>query len=276
MEYEYQYQHGSFAATASTSAPEASSRRKSSYLTPKTPPPVPSYHSQQHLYQQQQYAGPHYEDPYPQHQQQQQHQHSVQAPSQQHYHDNTAYMDLDTTSSPQGLQPSRQKPAPLRKVSNGEFDQFSQPPIMAAPVYGTTKFLSSQQQLSPPPYHATAKMPNQEIYGYSNGDKSGDAGDMSFVLQEPQQQLQQQQQHQYQQQQQQQQQVQQQQQHHHHPSQHQQYYFTTSEMQRGTQPASQYYQDLPAAPVLTVTPRSKRPKSLAAHDFVVGGEQVYP
>ncbi|KAF9932546.1 hypothetical protein BGZ67_004694 [Mortierella alpina] len=270
MEYEYQYQHGSFAATASTSAPEASSRRKSSYLTPKTPPPVPSYPSQQHLYQQH-YAGPHYEDPYPQQQQQhqQQHQHSVQPSSQQHYHENTAYMDLDTTSSSQGLQPSRQKPAPLRKVSNGDFDLFSQPPIMTAPGYGTTQFVSSSQQhISPPPYYATAHMPNQEIYNYNSGDKGGDAGDMSFVQQEPQQQLQQQHEQQHQQQ--------QQQHHHHHASQHQQYYFATSDMQRGTQPVSQYYQDLPAAPVLTVTPRSKRPKSLAAHDFVVGGEQVYP
>ncbi|KAF9943595.1 hypothetical protein BGZ70_005730, partial [Mortierella alpina] len=237
-----------------------------------TPPPVPSYPSQQHLY---------YEDPYPQHPQQhpQQHQHqhlhqhNVQPPSQQYYHENTAYMDLDTTSSPQGLQPSRQKPAPLRKVSNGEFDQFSQPPIMTAPVYGTAKFVSSQQQLSPPPYYATAQIPNQEIYRYGNDDKGGDAGDMSFVQQEPQQLLQQQQQQQHQHQHQQ----QQLQQHQLHPSgQHQQYYFTTSDMQRGTQPMSQYYQDLPTAPVLTVTPRSKRPKSLAAHDFVVGGEQVYP
>ncbi|KAF9141197.1 hypothetical protein BGX30_005303, partial [Mortierella sp. GBA39] len=40
----------------------------------------------------------------------------------------------------------------------------------------------------------------------------------------------------------------------------------TNEIGFSHRPASQYY--LPAAPALTVTPRSKRPKSLSAHDFV--------
>ncbi|KAF9536652.1 hypothetical protein BGW38_010140, partial [Lunasporangiospora selenospora] len=47
-----------------------------------------------------------------------------------------------------------------------------------------------------------------------------------------------------------------------------------SQQQQGhspQRPVSLFYQDLPSAPALTVTPRSKRPKSLAAHDFMVAG-----
>ncbi|KAG0198414.1 hypothetical protein BGX28_008176 [Mortierella sp. GBA30] len=241
MEYEYQYQHGSFAATASTSAPETSSRRKSSYLT-KSPPPVPSYPSQ-HLYQQS-YRDQCYEDRFPQ-----QHQRNAQPPPDQYYHEGPTYMELDggSFSSGQAPQPSRQKPPPLRKAPNRELDQFSTPPIMTAPVYGTTKVVSSQ--FSPPPYYTTAQMSSQEIYSFGNADKGANGGDMSLVHQEPQQQPLQQ---------------------------HQHHYYGTSDIHRGTQPVSQYYQDLPATPLLTVTPRSKRPKSLAAHEFTIGGEQVYP
>ncbi|KAF9916566.1 hypothetical protein FBU30_001285, partial [Linnemannia zychae] len=44
----------------------------------------------------------------------------------------------------------------------------------------------------------------------------------------------------------------------------------TNEIGFGHQPTNLYYQDLPTTmPVQTVTPRSKRPKSLSAHDFMV-------
>ncbi|KAG0352378.1 hypothetical protein BG005_008167 [Podila minutissima] len=72
------------------------------------------------------------------------------------------------------------RPPPLRKMPVREFDAYSPPPIMTAPIYGSTRF----EPPSPPPYHNhnTEAAPhshssfntftNTNNYGNSNGNNS--------------------------------------------------------------------------------------------------------
>ncbi|KAG0250685.1 hypothetical protein BG011_008180 [Mortierella polycephala] len=261
MDYEYQHPSyvSSFATTASTSAPESSSRRKSSYHTPKTPPAVPHHPYQQYNYQEQQYH-----DQYQQSRQYSQHRpQDHQYQEQQHIHHQNqyqedVYMDIDPATVP-STQPSKQRPASLHKVPNREFDSYSPPPIMTAPIY-SSDYVGFQGQ---------AASQGENNNGYNHSVANGTSGTTAY---EPHQQSYPPQLYQQQQQQ---------------PQQYyyEQYSTATSghtvpalvdpglPAQRGSitqRPVSQYYQDLPTTPILTVTPRSKRPKSLAAHEFVVG------
>ncbi|KAF9178943.1 hypothetical protein BGZ50_007356 [Haplosporangium sp. Z 11] len=274
---DYEYQHPSyvpFATTASTSAPESSSRRKSSYHTPKTPPAVPYHPYQQYNYQEQQYHDQYQQSRrYSQH-----HPQNHQYQEQQHIHhqdqyQEDVYMDVDPATVPSSnhTQPSKQRSASLRKVPNREFDSYSPLPIMTAPIYNSTKLMSSP--LSPSSdyvgFQGQATSQGENNYGYNHSVTNGASDTVAY---EPHQQPYPPQLYQQQQQQQ------------------QQYYYEQYSTagsghaipalvdpgvsaQRGSiiqRPMSQYYQDLPTTPILTVTPRSKRPKSLAAHEFMVG------
>ncbi|KAG0371806.1 hypothetical protein BGX24_001148, partial [Mortierella sp. AD032] len=204
-------------------------------------------------------------------------------------------------------QPARQKPQPLRKIP--PTTDFSSSIMTAPVYGSTTfissprsppAFLTSstfQQHEPSQPSQTTNAYTYTSTYTFGQ-ENNGQGDSMTFApsqyafqpLHQPQPQQNQHEQHQYEQQQQQQQQQQQYPQHHQQQQQQQQHqqrqqqhtfhqYSTatsgsgvpalTNEIGFSHRPASQYYQDLPATPALTVTPRSKRPKSLAAHDFVV-------
>lgn len=149
-------------------------------------------------------------------------------------------MDIDTSVYAPQL---KQKPSsPSRKTSNGL--GFSPPPISApvAPVYG-----------SPPSFFSPTTQSFGDMYIQAN-PHLGQAN----VNVDPRQ-------------------------HHHRHSYtySQDNFFNYTEPIQHSKPASksrssrrsksQYYED-PSTPVLTVTPRKKRPKSLAAQDFAIGDD----
>ncbi|KAF8937960.1 hypothetical protein BGZ47_008787 [Haplosporangium gracile] len=211
-------------------------------------------------------------------------------------------MDLDPVFLPSTIpfstaaQPAKQKPPSLRKIPpTTDFTPLSLSSLITAPAYGSSTFAPSPR--SPPTFHVNAfeqqvTHPSQDMnaytynstYTFSQGTGQGDS--TTFVpsqytfqpLRQNQAQQNQHEQQQYEQQQREyheQQQQQQQQQHQQHTF--HQYSTATSgsgipalanEIGFSHRLASQYY--LPAAHALIVTPRSKRPKSLSAHDFVVG------
>ncbi|KAF9988456.1 hypothetical protein BGZ80_007523 [Entomortierella chlamydospora] len=55
-----------------------------------------------------------------------------------------------SSSSLQHQQQQKTKPPPLRKIPVREFESYSPPPIMTAPIYGSSKFSS----ISPPPFYS--------------------------------------------------------------------------------------------------------------------------
>ncbi|KAI1300715.1 hypothetical protein EDD11_006027 [Mortierella claussenii] len=226
-----------------------------------------------------------------------------------------ARLDLNSSVSyqqqQQQQQSSKPRPPPLRKIPVRDFESYSPPPIMTAPIYGSSKFTSS----SPPPYFSpsTSGNVNNNSGGRSSSTHQTDyihsynGQDSFYFSPEYFQQQSQQQQHQHQQthnsiatggngipavpratggasgggasadrdrdrdcdrerdgglQ------PQQQQQQQHHGSR--------------SRPVSQYQQDLSSTsfvsspnnstmPPLTGTPKSRRPKSLAAHEYGVDG-----
>ncbi|OAQ34450.1 hypothetical protein K457DRAFT_14289 [Linnemannia elongata AG-77] len=231
------------------------------------------------------------------HQRNHRHTHSYSRPQSEYQ------MDLDPVFLPSTLpfsttaQPSRQKPSPSRKIPpTTDFIPLSPSSLMTAPAYGSSTFASSPR--SPPTFHVNAfeqqaPQPSQTInaydhhstYTFSQENVQGDSmtfAPSQYTFQLPRQTQPQQNQHdqlqQYEQQREQQQQYHEQQQQQQQQQQHTFHQYSTATSGSGIpaltneigfshRPASQYY--LPAAPALTVTPRSKRPKSLSAHDFAV-------
>ncbi|KAF9406171.1 hypothetical protein BGZ94_003218, partial [Podila epigama] len=194
-------------------------------------------------------------------------------------------MDIDSSTSaslhsaPYISQSSKQKPARLRKISNRELDSLSSCQIDSL---GTSTY-----DLSPMFFSPTTVRHSQSFGDLYHAEIASQT-----QQQQNQQQLQEGQQHK-------------QQQdpvqghvaeftdryngtnrtsHHRHSSytfshDHSRYHMPMDPSHYGKGPdvnndtdssASQYYRDLPSTPALTVAPRKKRPKSLAAHDFTVG------
>ncbi|KAF9929187.1 hypothetical protein FBU30_001800 [Linnemannia zychae] len=224
------------------------------------------------------------------------------APQQQQQDRIDPRLDLDSTLAQQQQSlTNKPRPPPLRKIPVREFDAYSPPPIMTAPINGTTKFAPP----SPPPYASPPTTSGHSRNSYYSGDNGTNSqyyatsGQSTNLIEQ-----QQQQQHQQ-----------------------QQYYNgsatgatgsisrtrgerdreSVSQGQR-SRPASQYQQyqqqdfvpsspplfvnntptHLPSQPGavnssgsnglqssatsnLTVTPKSRRPKSLATHEFGVEG-----
>ncbi|KAF9096617.1 hypothetical protein BGX23_010793 [Mortierella sp. AD031] len=73
-----------------------------------------------------------------------------QQQQQQQYDSMDSRLDLDSAGSQQQQQllSSKPRPPPLRKIPVREFDAYSPPPIMTAPINGSSKFVPP----SPPPY----------------------------------------------------------------------------------------------------------------------------
>ncbi|KAF9313944.1 hypothetical protein BG003_004672 [Podila horticola] len=181
--------------------------------------------------------------PQPQYQPQHQHQHphhQAQAPSLDYN------MDIDPSVYASNTH-LKQKPPPLRKISN-ELG-FSAPPIsnLVAPVYGSPAFFSPTTQSFGDFYQVEANMPHVSQTNVNVDPRQHRHSSYTF-------------------------------------SQSQDNLFSYGEpVQRSNSKASkssrgsrrsksQYFEDVPSTPVLTVTPRKKRPKSLAAQDFTVGAD----
>ncbi|KAF9283676.1 hypothetical protein BGZ74_001871 [Mortierella antarctica] len=141
----------------------------------------------------------------------------------------------------------KQKPPSLRKISN-ELG-FSPPPIstLVAPVYGSPTFFSPTTQSFGDFYQAEANTPHLSQTNVNVDPRQHRHSSYTF-------------------------------------SQSQDNLFSYGEpVQRSNSKASkssrssrrsksQYFEDPPSTSVLTVTPRKKRPKSLAAQDFTVGAD----
>ncbi|KAG0203355.1 hypothetical protein BGX28_004352 [Mortierella sp. GBA30] len=197
----------------------------------------------------------------------------------------------------QQQQPLKPRPPPLRKIPVREFDAYSPPPIMTAPIYGSSKFVASLPSSFP---STTTNINDGRSSGYNISQDNGGNGNGNNGTNGTDGSLQQNDQHFYQ-------------------DQTNNDYFswrstTVPTMPRGTgdrerecerereregegggegapqgsrsRPVSQYQHEptslsIPSTPssssyispaaMLTVTPKTRRPKSLAVHEFGVEG-----
>ncbi|KAK3826358.1 MAG: hypothetical protein JOS17DRAFT_259730 [Linnemannia elongata] len=96
--------------------------------------------------------------------QQQQQQQQQQYHQQQH----DSRLDLDSATTQQHLLSSKPRPPPLRKIPVREFDAYSPPPIMTAPINGSSKFVPP----SPPPYASPPTTSGHSRNSYYSGDNN--------------------------------------------------------------------------------------------------------
>ncbi|KAF9109092.1 hypothetical protein BGX27_008019 [Mortierella sp. AM989] len=150
-----------------------SSSRRKSLIAPKTTPLQQQQQQQQQQLQQQQLQQLHQL----QQQQLQQQQQQLQLLQQTLIHQekmDSPRLDLDSSSFQEHHQQQpKAKPPPLRKIPVRDFESYSPPPIMTAPIYGSTKLAPS----SPPPYYPPQTNINGGNTAYNNGDTNGHQND---------------------------------------------------------------------------------------------------